>query len=346
MDVMPYDLRLREPLQMGDGRLEGREGILVRVESAAGAEGWGDAAPLPGFSVESRSRAERELRDMAVRIAGAEVRSPEDLSLLPALRAPLSSSARFAIETALVTAAAAEAGRAPGAWLLGVESDRCAVNALIGGDPRTWPGAAARFAADGFASIKLKVGRHPIGVELAAVRAAAAAAPAVRWRLDANRAWTAAEALAFARGLAGLPVEYIEEPLRPGEVLPSDWPHATGVAYDESLQSCDDVPDPVSPAVAWVLKPTLAGGLVRCLARLRQARRCGCGVVFSAAHESGVGVRMLGELAAAAGTPAGLDTYRLLAEDVLEPRLRFAGGMLDLVKARASDLRMPWRARP
>ncbi|OQW97543.1 MAG: o-succinylbenzoate synthase, partial [Verrucomicrobia bacterium A1] len=333
MDVVPYEVRLREPLQTGSRRIDRREGVLVRVESTAGAEGWGDAAPLPGFSVESRPQAEQELRDLAVRMVGLDIQSPADLDRLPNLRQALSSSARFAVETALVTAAAAEAGRTPGAWLLGVDADRCTVNALLGNEPLTWPVAAARRAAEGFVSIKLKVGRRPVDVELAAVRAAAAAAPAVRWRLDANRAWTGAEALAFARGLAGLPVDYVEEPLRAGETLPAGWPRTVGIACDESLQSYDDVPDPVPPVVAWVLKPTLAGGLARSLARMRQARRCGCEVVFSAAYESGVGVRMLGELAAATGIPAGLDTYRLLAEDVLEPRLHFAGGMLDLGKA-------------
>ncbi|MBU4459026.1 MAG: o-succinylbenzoate synthase [Verrucomicrobia bacterium] len=343
VDVVPYELRLREPLQVGNRRIDRRDGVLVRVESTAGAEGWGDAAPLPGFSVENRPQAEQELRDLAVRMVGFDVLSPADLDRLSNLRQALSSSARFAVETALVTAAAAEAGQAPGAWLLGVESDRCTVNALIGGDPSTWPGAVARCAAEGFLSIKLKVGRHPIDVELAAVRAATAAAPAVRWRLDANRAWTGVEALAFAHGLAGLPVDYVEEPLRAGEALPAGWPRTVGTACDESLQSYDDVPDPVPPVVAWVLKPTLAGGLARSLARMRQARRCGCGVVFSAAHESGVGIRMLGELAAATGIPAGLDTYRLLAEDVLEPRLHVAGGTLDLIQARAGEVRSSWK---
>jgi O-succinylbenzoate synthase len=56
-------------------------------------------------------------------------------------------------------------------------------------------------------------------------------------------------------------------------------------------------------------------------------------LVFSAAFESGVGISVLAQYAAAFGTPgvaAGLDTYRLLSEDVLETPLPLAPGHINL----------------
>jgi O-succinylbenzoate synthase len=49
--------------------------------------------------------------------------------------------------------------------------------------------------------------------------------------------------------------------------------------------------------------------------------------VISSAYETGVGTSCLVALAAGVGdeeVPAGLDTYRRLAEDVLRPRLELA----------------------
>jgi hypothetical protein len=51
--------------------------------------------------------------------------------------------------------------------------------------------------------------------------------------------------------------------------------------------------------------------------------------VISAAFESGIGIRAMALLASEMGlvdTAMGLDTYRWLAEDVLEPRIRLERG--------------------
>jgi O-succinylbenzoate synthase len=74
-------------------------------------------------------------------------------------------------------------------------------------------------------------------------------------------------------------------------------------------------------AVAFVLKPTLLGGISRTLRVAEQALRLGVTPVVSSAYESGVGTAALVALAAGIGerpVPAGLDTYRTMAGDVLE----------------------------
>ena len=51
-----------------------REGILLRLENSEGAVGWGDAAPLPGWSTET-------LDDVisSIRVAASEVEWPSSL---------------------------------------------------------------------------------------------------------------------------------------------------------------------------------------------------------------------------------------------------------------------------
>ena len=84
-------------------------------------------------------------------------------------------------------------------------------------------------------------------------------------------------------------------------------------------------------ASAAVLKPTLLGGVGATIRRAAEARSVGVRPVLSAAFESGVGLRGVAALAAATGAePAGLDTYRWLAADVLGP-LPFDRPRVDVV---------------
>ena len=86
-------------------------------------------------------------------------------------------------------------------------------------------------------------------------------------------------------------------------------------------------------AVAFVLKPTLLGGLSRTLRVAGQALRLGVTPVVSSAYESGVGMAALVALAAGIGdcpVPAGLDTYRAMAEDVLETPLKLPAPDVDV----------------
>lgn len=339
LEVVPYRLALAAPLRIGGIELSAREGALVRAISESGASGWGDCAPLPGFSPESVWGAIQEIEAVAGLAASVEIRSFDELAAWSRSLSDMSSSARFAIESAVASAAAAEAGETVGQWLLGASADRCEVNALATGAPETWPGAAQRAASDKFRVLKIKIGRSAMEDEVAALAAASAAAPTLRFRLDANRAWSMEAAVSFARAVERLPIDYIEEPFSSAFTVPADWPAHPGLARDESLWGAEDPSDPRPPIVAWVLKPTIAGGLVRSLSLALRARRAGCAAVWSAAYESGVGIRMLAELAGAMGGVAGLDTLRVLAEDVVEPRIAIASGGLDLRAARGSVIR-------
>ena len=93
---------------------------------------------------------------------------------------------------------------------------------------------------------------------------------------------------------------------------------------------------------AIVLKATLLGGLYRSLALAREARRLGMIPVISSTFESGIGILGLARLAvfACPGIPAGLDTYRWLASDVIRPRLKMSQGRVDLTSLEAGNVRI------
>lgn len=288
-----------------------REGLLLELHDEEGNAGWGEAAPLPGFSRESAADAARQF--VAFSGSGALEEEPYP-------------SVRFAMELARLNLRAAASGELLPSLLSPAPRDTVELNALISGDPQDAPAEASRLRQTGYRAVKLKVGGRTVEEDAVSARRVADALGGVSLRLDANRAWSLEEALAFARGIEGLQVEYIEEPLADPALLPR-FAAQSGlpVALDESLAGMPAAAlKDHDYASAVVLKPTLLGGLSRSLALAARADDLGMKAVVSSAFESGVGTLGLAALAAAlpgGGAAAGLDTYRRLGADVLRPPL-------------------------
>ena len=326
-DLYRYDLALSEPLTLKDATLHRREGALIRLTADDGSEGWGEAAPLPGFSPESLEDATDQLRAIAPSLAGREMPAnlsgPDDTPL-PKL-ARLASSARFGLEVALLSLSAVSHGKTLPDLLVDQPGETIHTNGLLSGSVEKVLVGACSMKEDGYRAVKLKVGRRKVSEDVRMVRRVGdILGDGVSLRLDANRAWGFGQALGFAEGISGVRVEYVEEPLAEPWLLAGlagEW--GLPVALDESLIGM--LPENLEghPYVrAIVLKPTLLGGLSRALRFAEEAKALGMASVVSSAYEGGVGTGALVALAAAVGKePAGLDTYRGLAEDVIESSL-------------------------
>ena len=276
-----------------------RAGALVRLVGSDGSVGWGDAAPLEGWSSET-------LDDVLA------------LKDVPSLRC-----AREAADVAL-------AGLVD--WP--VMMPRVPINALLDGDAAAMSERAREAADAGCVCFKVKVaglGADQLRRLLDGV--CKVAGGGARFRLDPNRSWAFDVALEIAGALRGYPVEYIEEPLAEAERLPRFIQESPlPVALDETLREIE--PEGLASfrgAVALVLKPTLMGGFQRVREFARAGEKHGMVSVVSACFESGVGIYALGRFAAslAKTSAAGLDTYSRLGADVLASRLRFDGFVFD-----------------
>lgn len=336
-DLYRYDLPFVEPLTLHGTTLESREGLLIRLTDDDGREGWGEAAPLPNFSRETLEETARQLHVLSNLLPGAEVSAdwwslentppwPNDENLVP--------SARFGLELAawnLLTPAEGE----PAMPMKGSKKI-VSTNGLISVLPEKAIEQALFMAEAGYRAVKLKVGGRGISEDARLVRAVREAVGSdVELRLDANRAWGFGEAMEFARGVAGVEVAYVEEPLsEPGRLTELARRWGLPVALDESLVGME--PGELGGyghARAIVLKPTLLGGISRTLALARRALRLGIMPVVSASYESGVGTAALVALAAEIEdrpAPAGLDTYRRLAADVILEPLDLPAPYIDL----------------
>lgn len=323
--IYRYSLPLCRPMTVSGDSRSRRDGLLLRLTGVDGAVGWGDAAPLPGFSRETLAEAFDALK------CAAEALCTGAATLWDALP----PSASFAIETALDNIAQRTTDNA-----------EIMLSALLAGKSERILEKARRAASAGFRTVKLKVGRSTWADEAALAAAVReTVGPGVALRLDANRAWDLDTAVAFARAVSGLDIAYIEEPLHDWREL-RQFHEAAPVPFslDETLQehryvleaasrgdwpsNAQELHAVIAVSAACVIKPTLLHfhGLREWLLR---ASLDGKPVVISAAFESGVGIAALAGYAARLSTPgvaAGLDTYAWLAEDVLCPPLSLHGG--------------------
>ncbi|MEZ4399339.1 MAG: enolase C-terminal domain-like protein [Kofleriaceae bacterium] len=259
------------------GRWPTRAAIIVRV-ARAGAVGFGEAAPLPGFGTDSLAQAHA---DLARWIATGAT--------------PASPSARFAVDTATAWLSAAAAGTTL-ARRWGAADDRPVAVADVVDDPAR---AAAAVAA-GAPALKVKLDGHGDRARVAAIRAVA---PTTALTADVNQRWPLAEVTDRLADLAGLGLAYVEEPAA-GLARCLARPLAVPIALDESLASPDrDAWLPAALAsgavAALVLKPTVLGGVGPCQALAALAGQAQVAARISHALEGPVALHAARALAAA-----------------------------------------------
>jgi len=277
-----YALPLRHPLTFGEHRLRVREGLLVCIGA-----GWGDIAPLPGFSNESL--------DEAIPDAIQALRALAD-GVEPHPRHP---SVQFGLACA----------RRPWPPLVAPPVQTCG---LLAGDPQAWLDRIDPWTRTLPDKVKIKVARHPPVTELALIRHVCEARPGVQLVLDANGAWSRVEATTFCRELPMDRIAYLEDPCD-ALIDIEAVSHATGVpvALDQTLsRGLSWAPFP--GLVALVVKPTLIGAMATHRRLIARALDAGLSVVVSSSFESDVGLAHLFALAAewSPDEHAGLDTAR------------------------------------
>jgi O-succinylbenzoate synthase len=337
-DLYRYSLPLRGHLALGGVTLRRREGLLLRLSGDDGSEGWGESAPLPGFSKESLDEAALQLRRLAEALIGREVTDDwidrDGAKSRELERTAPAPSVRFGLEMAVWNLCATSSGKTFPELVTPQPRAKVPVNGLLSGTLDRILEDARRMRNAGYEAVKLKVGMKTVVEDIRLVRALVEElGNVISVRLDANRAWGYEEAARFVRGAPRF--EYIEEPLADPARLP-ELAEELGVpvALDESLVGME--PDELGEhhyARAIVLKPMLLGGISRALRMAERALRLGMTPVVSSSYESGVGTAALVALAAGIGErpiPSGLDTYRALAEDVLETPLALPAPRVDV----------------
>lgn len=280
LELTPFTLRLKKPIQTARGPMDERVGFRV-IYRADGIAGRGDAMPMASFGTETPEAALAAMQKIDV------IKAPDSVEDVAAAIVGLEKTpaARHAVECALLEHLALKRGVLVATLLGPVRRSHFVVNALIEGDDAAGLAKSAEKAAkDGFKVVKTKVAARPLGTEaqrLLAVRRAVG--PNVRIRIDANGGWSEATARSALRGLEALGLEVCEQPVGPNDVeglrrLRHLAP--CRIAADETMLLSGVLPrllekDPRAAADVIVLKPAALGGLVRSLELAQQAHDSG-----------------------------------------------------------------------
>ncbi len=305
-----------------------RSGLVLRIRDRDGHTGVGEASPLLGYSPDTLEQCRAELaglpwghRSNPRAMAQAPVTVPRARELTAALS---SGAARFAAATALLDLIGQVSGHSlwrllqpPGAQTKPVVPLNALVSDLDARDPAIAIDHIARARARGIDCIKAKVGRD-FARELAALRAIRAEHGSdIAIRLDANRAWSAAQAARHLDQLRDIAPEYIEEPSADLAGLLALGDPPIPLALDESL--ADSTPSNTRHVEqmlerghirAVVLKPMVLG-LFSSLDWALRARARGCIAVISHLLGGPIELAACTQLAIALGTehPCGLDRH-------------------------------------
>ncbi|PQJ95768.1 o-succinylbenzoate synthase [Chromatium okenii] len=293
---------------------------------------YGDCAPLAAAGTETPQAAAQTLLKIQKIAIGHDA-----ATLLDALEPELTATpaVRFAVECALLDLLSQERGLTLRHFLAPTASNAVPVNAMLGALSTITPNEVHAACAAGFKVLKIKVGLHDPATELAQLTALAQLLPLdVTFRLDANGAWEFDAAQRMLDGLAQLPIESLEEPLR----QPNAAQLATlqqrvifPLARDESLHGVNWQGDLNALGVRrLVLKPAAIGGVQRTLALAQRAQAAGIEVVITSVIESAAGLWATAQLAAASASaiPHGLATADWLAADLGAPPLLHNGQLL------------------
>lgn len=221
IDAIPYAIPYRKTLRFASGEVSVAEHVLVRIHTDAGITGIADAPPRPYTYGETQKSIIAVIDGVfAPALVGTDplARSVAARSLYATIGNP---TAKGAIDVALWDILAKSTGLTV-TTLLGGFADSMDVSHMLGFQPaaKLLDEALAMRERYGIRTFKIKVGRHPISVDVEACHVLREGlGDETELYMDANRGWSANEALEVLRQTDGLGLSLLEEPCDARELL-------------------------------------------------------------------------------------------------------------------------------
>ena len=312
-------LELAETFVISRGARDTEDVVVVELRHS-GVSGHGEAAPIARYE-ESAASALAYVEEHTDALGDDPFALEEILARLPARE----FAARAALDAALHDLQGKLVGQ-PVWRLLGLPRRGPATTWTIWlGDPddmaRRTEKAAARFHR-----LKLKLGGRD-GLDVERVRAVRGAAGDLPLQVDVNEAWSLEEALDALPQLAGLGVDYCEQPLAAGDPGGPELKRGSPlpIYVDEDCHTLADVAACVERAHGINVKLAKSGGIREAVRMVHAARALGLGCMLGCMVESGLGISA-GAQVASLFDHVDLDGNLLLRHDPW-PGVQFADGV-------------------
>jgi L-Ala-D/L-Glu epimerase len=338
VEAIPFAIRYAKPLKFASGEVHVAEHVLVRVHTDDGVVGVAEAPPRPFTYGETQAGILAVINGVfSSQIVGLTLTEREVVHSRLALTVG-NPTAKAAIDMAIWDAL----GRTlelPVSELLGGYTDRMRVSHMLGFDEPAAMVAEAEKMLElyGISTFKVKVGRHPVTLDTAVVRALRDRfGDAIELYVDANRGWSASESLRAMKEMADLDLLFAEELCPADDVLGRRW-------LVEKL----DVPfiaDESVPTPADVTRAVLGGAATAISIKTARTGFTGSQRVHHLAEGLGlevvIGNQIDGQLGTACAVTFGaayqltsrrageLSNYLDMSDDLLMQPLRIRDGML------------------
>lgn len=246
-------LPLVTPYKLAFGPVEALDTMIVRVTLDDGAEGFGEATLLTGYTDET-------IEDTWTKAAGILRAAGSESFDLHATLDALDATHPF-----LTTAFRTAEEMARGTARLSLEAPaRVPILGLLQGDTQEQLAAEANtLLARGYATLKVKVGFEPEGDARMVAMAQRAVAGRARIRIDANQGYTARAAIDFVSRLSNDSIELFEQPCAAGDwdaharVVPAARAQGIPLMLDESIYSEREIERAAASGAAEYIKVKL-----------------------------------------------------------------------------------------
>lgn len=218
IDIIPVRLPLTEPFVISYGTYPDVPSVLVRITTSDGQTGWGEATPDPNVTGETWHSTIAALRyDLTPALIGHDARDREAALAILDARIEGVPAAKAALDIALFDLVGRAAGLPVWALLSGRSKPHLTISRVVSMKaPDQMARDAERHVADGFRTIKVKVGdAHYLRLDAARIAAVREAiGPAIGLKVDVNQGWkTAGVAIAAIRASIAAAPDYYEQPV-------------------------------------------------------------------------------------------------------------------------------------
>jgi L-alanine-DL-glutamate epimerase-like enolase superfamily enzyme len=338
IETIPYAIPLRKPMKFASGQVDVAEHVLLKITTDTGITGIADVPPRPYTYGETQGSVVAVLQG---------VFAPVTIGVDPLNRGVIhqrlartigNHAAKGAFDIALWDIIGQSLGT-PVTRLLGGFADSLKVSHMLGFSPaEEMLEEALRWRSElGVNTFKIKVGRHPIALDIEACRVLRAGlGDDTELYLDANRGWTATEAMTVLEQTAGLGLSLLEEPCSAQEImgrrrLVSKAP--IPVVGDESVPTLGDAARELHTGGCTAISiKTARSGFSESQKILALCEGLGVDVVMGNQIDTQIGTMATLVFGAAfelsSRRPAELSNYLDLSDDLLADPLKIVDGRI------------------
>ncbi|MGI5127820.1 mandelate racemase/muconate lactonizing enzyme family protein [Pseudonocardia sp. CA-107938] len=338
IEAIPFAIPYRTPMRFASGEVHTADHVLVRVHTDDGVVGVAEAPPRPYTYGETQASIVAVIEQLfAPQLLGLTLLDRE-IARARLDRTVGNPAAKAALDMA-VWDALGHTLALPVTQLLGGFTDRMRVAHMVGFAPDDEMVAEAERVRDehGVTTFKVKVGRRPVALDVAACHALRTAlGPDVELYVDGNRGWTPSEAARALHAMADLDLTLAEELCPADDVLGRRWlvtQTTVPTVADESATTPGEVTRELLGGSATMISiKTARTGFGTSQRILHQAEGLGVEVVMGNQVDGQIGTACAVAFGAAhrhSSHRAGeLSNFLGMADDLLTEPLEIVGGEL------------------